>query len=247
MASAERRADAGDWQQPGPDDIRGPCPGLNALANHGFLPRDGKNIHITDIVTAMNDHLGIASDFGLIQVAGAGVRGAISIIDNLGLGLKSFQTLTDSHNQIEHDASFTRDDLALGSNFIINQTLISQLLSFSKDGKILTPTDIAEARQARLKDSFTRNPQVTLEQKQTDACWREGALISLVVGDEDGNVRVDWLKEWFENERLPFALGWAPASPAHGIIANLKFTNQYKSLAKEFNKEDGLPLKFGII
>ena len=60
MASAERRADAGDWQQPGPNDIRGPCPGLNALANHGFLPRDGKNIHITDIVTAMNDHLGIA-------------------------------------------------------------------------------------------------------------------------------------------------------------------------------------------
>lgn len=25
-----------EYQQPGPDDIRGPCPGLNLLANHGY-------------------------------------------------------------------------------------------------------------------------------------------------------------------------------------------------------------------
>jgi hypothetical protein len=26
---------------PGPGDMRGPCPALNTLANHGYLPRDG--------------------------------------------------------------------------------------------------------------------------------------------------------------------------------------------------------------
>ena len=26
------------WVAPGPSDIRGPCPGLNALANHGYFP-----------------------------------------------------------------------------------------------------------------------------------------------------------------------------------------------------------------
>lgn len=26
------------WVAPGPGDIRGPCPGLNALANHGYFP-----------------------------------------------------------------------------------------------------------------------------------------------------------------------------------------------------------------
>lgn len=26
---------------PGPTDQRGPCPGLNALANHGYLPHNG--------------------------------------------------------------------------------------------------------------------------------------------------------------------------------------------------------------
>jgi len=29
------------FQAPGPSDSRGPCPGLNLLANHGYLPRNG--------------------------------------------------------------------------------------------------------------------------------------------------------------------------------------------------------------
>ena len=29
------------WVAPGPDDLRGPCPGLNALANHGYFPHNG--------------------------------------------------------------------------------------------------------------------------------------------------------------------------------------------------------------
>ena len=32
------------YQVPGPNDSRSPCPALNALANHGYLPRDGKDI-----------------------------------------------------------------------------------------------------------------------------------------------------------------------------------------------------------
>lgn len=29
------------WVAPVPGDIRGPCPGLNALANHGYFPHSG--------------------------------------------------------------------------------------------------------------------------------------------------------------------------------------------------------------
>ena len=29
------------WKAPGPNDIRGPCPGLNALANHGYFAHIG--------------------------------------------------------------------------------------------------------------------------------------------------------------------------------------------------------------
>ena len=29
------------WVAPGPGDLRGPCPGLNTLANHGYFPHNG--------------------------------------------------------------------------------------------------------------------------------------------------------------------------------------------------------------
>ena len=32
------------YEPPRPTDSRSPCPALNVLANHGYLPRDGKNI-----------------------------------------------------------------------------------------------------------------------------------------------------------------------------------------------------------
>lgn len=36
-----RPGSAHQFIAPGPNDKRGPCPGLNAAANHGFLPRSG--------------------------------------------------------------------------------------------------------------------------------------------------------------------------------------------------------------
>lgn len=41
LAAAQFNYD--DWRAPAADDLRSPCPVLNALANHGFLPRDGRN------------------------------------------------------------------------------------------------------------------------------------------------------------------------------------------------------------
>ncbi|KAK9774995.1 putative Chloroperoxidase [Seiridium cardinale] len=34
-------------------DIRSPCPILNSLANHGYLPRDGRNVRVNDFTFAM--------------------------------------------------------------------------------------------------------------------------------------------------------------------------------------------------
>jgi hypothetical protein len=35
---------AGEWRAPTDTDSRSPCPGLNTLANHDVLPRNGLNI-----------------------------------------------------------------------------------------------------------------------------------------------------------------------------------------------------------
>lgn len=43
----------GDYAPSGPDDRRGPCPMINTLANHGYLPRDGRNVRVEDFTSAL--------------------------------------------------------------------------------------------------------------------------------------------------------------------------------------------------
>lgn len=38
---------------------RSPCPMLNALANHGFLPHNGQNISMDDLVKAFSDSVNL--------------------------------------------------------------------------------------------------------------------------------------------------------------------------------------------
>src|SRR5947208_3201935 len=43
----------GDYQAPLPTDLRSPCPIINALANHGYLPRDGRHVLDEDFANAL--------------------------------------------------------------------------------------------------------------------------------------------------------------------------------------------------
>lgn len=38
---------------------RSPCPMVNSLANHGYLPRDGLNISLPDLIVAFTDALNL--------------------------------------------------------------------------------------------------------------------------------------------------------------------------------------------
>lgn len=44
------------FQAPGKNDQRGPCPGLNALANHNFISYDGITSYV-EVVNAINQGL----------------------------------------------------------------------------------------------------------------------------------------------------------------------------------------------
>ncbi|KAK3381786.1 Chloroperoxidase [Podospora didyma] len=43
-----------------PGDVRGPCPMINTLANHGYLPRDGRNVTAGELVSAMHNVAGLS-------------------------------------------------------------------------------------------------------------------------------------------------------------------------------------------
>ncbi|KAJ7264508.1 Chloroperoxidase [Mycena haematopus] len=93
-ASAEDSATAGSshrWIAPTATDVPSPCPGLNTLANHGYLSRNGKNLTIPMMLQA---------------AIGGEVRSAVGDAPTT-LNLDALKL----HNLIEHDASISRDDL----------------------------------------------------------------------------------------------------------------------------------------
>ena len=50
----------GTFVPPTASDVRGPCPMLNTLANHGYLPHDGRAVQACDITTALRNVIGIS-------------------------------------------------------------------------------------------------------------------------------------------------------------------------------------------
>lgn len=56
------------FQEPGPTDQRGPCPGMNTLANHGYLPRSGI-VTIFDLIRAQKEGFNIDYDLGAALAA----------------------------------------------------------------------------------------------------------------------------------------------------------------------------------
>ncbi|PQE08453.1 hypothetical protein CJF30_00005322 [Rutstroemia sp. NJR-2017a BBW] len=102
-------------------DQRGPCPGLNAMANHGYLPHNGVGT-ITQFIQATYDVYGMGLDLGaFLAVYGAVYDGDLtswsiggppsaSLLSSVGL-LGTPQGLSGSHNKYESDASPTRPDL----------------------------------------------------------------------------------------------------------------------------------------
>ncbi|KAL9622323.1 MAG: hypothetical protein Q9160_003334 [Pyrenula sp. 1 TL-2023] len=55
-----------EWAAAGPNDFRGPCPMLNTLANHGFLPHDGKNLTQDVVVNALQDGVNLDVELGTL-------------------------------------------------------------------------------------------------------------------------------------------------------------------------------------
>lgn len=79
--------------------VRSPCPMLNALANHGLLPHDGKNITEEQTATALKLSINLNED-----VAKSQFQEALGTNPTPGATTFSLDDLS-RHNIIEHDAS----------------------------------------------------------------------------------------------------------------------------------------------
>lgn len=171
---------------------RAPCPALNTLANHGYLPRDGKDITPRLIRDAIIEVFNIDP----------------SMADTLTKSLMANFTLADlgKHNMVEHDASLVHNDAFFGSDpAFINQTLVDDLLDRAKGSPpVITKKIAAQFRKARESDCSENDPEFTFGFSQAATAYGEAALLLLGMGDYDSvSISVDNARSFLQNEKIP--------------------------------------------
>ncbi|KAG4437127.1 hypothetical protein IFR05_007389 [Cadophora sp. M221] len=190
------------WAPGGPTDERGPCPMLNTLANHGFLPHDGRNITKENAVFAMKTALNFDETFAEEFFA----HGMKANPEPNG----KFFTLNmlNQHNVLEHDASLSRQDAFFGDVQPFNQTIFDQTKQFWT-ADTLTLAMVASSMSARQLEMRSFNPEFVFTKTSQGVTFGEMAAPFLVFGDiPSGTVRKDFVVSWIENEKLPSELGW---------------------------------------
>jgi hypothetical protein len=186
------------------------------LANHGFIHHDGKKMTIPHLIKGLAEGMNMGADF-TVAIGGAGL-----LASPFPLGGSFDLDDLNMHNfPIEHDASMSRQDAALGNDQPFYNPNWQQYISFF-DNK--TTTDVptaARAKFARYQDSLTKNRDFTYGPREFIFSYGENAIYLQAMSDPvSGKANVDYVKTLFEQEKLPFAQGWRP-SPASITLASL--------------------------
>ncbi|KAF9056892.1 Peroxidase, family 2-domain-containing protein [Rhodocollybia butyracea] len=193
---------AHQWQAPLPTDSRGPCPGLNTLANHGFLPRNGSNITIAIALDAIHEGFNIKPFTLMRTIAKVGLL-TTDNTDNFALEELAL------HGTLEHDASLSRNDLAIGDNIHFNATVFATLNNSNPGVDYYNTTSAAQVLQQRLVEDSLINPNLTNTIKEFTVRIVESAFYLSVIGNvTTGVAPKNFIQIFFSQERLPLEEGW---------------------------------------
>jgi len=184
------------------NDARAPCPALNMLANHGYIPRNGRNISFIQLVRALHEVYNLSYLLAIL----------LSAVGFLFCGHAFTLSLHDlaEHNKIEHDGSLVHDDCSPGQKFAPtspNKALLHTLLGRVAPGHGLSLSDFAEARAYR--ESKISSP---LSRSHSLIANGESALTWLILRNQRGEVPIPAMQQWYGDERMPS--GWErPTKP----------------------------------
>jgi hypothetical protein len=170
---------------------RAPCPCLNTLANHGYFPRDGKNVSV-ELVKSV-----LVEVFNLHP----------SLVNTLTSPLPPVFSLADlgKHNFLEHDASLVHDDAYFGRDpSLVNTTLADELFARAGKDQILTKRMIAHHRADRESECKKNDPQYSLSLKLQATTYAEAAAFLLAMGDyESETISVEDARSFLVHEKFP--------------------------------------------
>ncbi|CAI7651127.1 hypothetical protein N7533_002010 [Penicillium manginii] len=202
-------------------ESRSPCPGLNTLANHNILPRDGRKITYKQLTSA------IQHAFNFSPTLADQLTASAKLLDQ-GRGWIDLHDL-NALNVIQHDASITRPDIAFcPDQGYPHPDLVENFLAHSSNGKSLTLGDIATFSGKRRAECKRSNGQYSMTGNFLHEFIGSGGgeLIYSIFG---GNV--DDLRVFLTEERFPE--GWEPRT--REAFGHTVTKAQLISLIIEFN------------
>ncbi|KAI1262475.1 hypothetical protein F5Y18DRAFT_151579 [Xylariaceae sp. FL1019] len=153
---------------PGANDKRGPCPGLNAMANHGYLPHNGVGT-IDQFISGTMEAFGMGLDLAtFLAVYGAifdgdltsySIGGPAGSLLHLGGLLGAPQGLSGSHNKYEGDASPVHRDLYQYGDNLPSVSQFKSLYELGQaNGDSVDLDVLTQYRLQRFDESVAENP-----------------------------------------------------------------------------------------
>ncbi|MCJ1360738.1 MAG: hypothetical protein MMC33_010747 [Icmadophila ericetorum] len=154
---------------PGPNDIRGPCPGLNTAANHNFISHDGIT-NLAELLDAQQNIWNAGYDLAMaLAVIGIGLTGD-PITTKMSIGCDATSRTSavgsllgeelgiDAHNKFEADTSLSRSDFFLQepNDFTFNGTLFNMM--YQTTGGNFDLPNMVDYMGMRYKQSIAENP-----------------------------------------------------------------------------------------
>ncbi|KAL5333200.1 Chloroperoxidase [Aspergillus crustosus] len=198
------------WKAPALGDSRSPCPLLNTLANHNYIPRNGRDITHDDMISALTRALNLNATLAEGMAAQAQSANPDKTAETFSL------EHLNQHNVVEHDASLSRIDAYFGNPQPFSETAFSQSRKYWTASTV-TAKMLANSKVARQLDSKAFNPTYSYSETVDTASLSEIGGPILVFGDiEKGTIERDVLEYFYVNERLPTEAGWKTAGDAIG-------------------------------
>ncbi|KAJ4287353.1 hypothetical protein N0V90_012751 [Kalmusia sp. IMI 367209] len=133
VAPKNKRPEPGyEFKAPGPGDSRGPCPGLNLLANHGYLPRNGK-VTFGQVLEATSRGFNMGADLATILTTFAVLADGDIATESFYLGSLTGADGLNRHSTVEADVSPNREDYynGCGDNHHLSSRLFKQNVGFA--------------------------------------------------------------------------------------------------------------------
>lgn len=149
------------FQAPTASDSRGPCPGLNLLANYGYLPRNGY-VTLSQVVEAAAEGFNMGTDLStLLAVFAVLADGDIATESfYLGAGPGNVGGL-NRHSTVEADVSPNREDYynGCGDAHHLSSRMFTQNVQFAASGsKQFDLATMGDQYAANAQFSKTYNP-----------------------------------------------------------------------------------------